>query len=528
MILIFVSINSIHAADINDTDSSACFTDNNTIQSTEINQLSNISSNDNSSNETIKNETQLTSPTTSIYYMGSYSAILKDTNDSGLGNKTVTLRINNSNYTAITDSNGVANFNLKLNPGNYKSTIVFAGDDTYESSNFTSNFKVLSTIKANNISKYYKGSKKYSATFFKSDGNYFANRYVKITVNGKLYSLKTNSKGFVSLSVNLKPGSYKIVSLDPLTGYKLTTTFKILSTISSSNLNKVAGDNKKFTAKFFKSNGKVLAKTYVKIKINSKTYKIKTNSYGNVNLFLKKLKPGTYKIISYNKDGLSKKVIVKIFKRKASTKLTSSFYTFRSTDDKEIKIKLSTSLNDDSNYGKVIKIKINGKVYSKKTNDKGIVEFKLPSLKKGIYKVEYTYDGNYYFKSSKSINYVTILNDTSSSLLDIRSTTIFGHAAGTLFKVAYTVDDVPLAKKLVTFTVNGKNYVKTTDYNGIASIAINLNVGNYIMEYKTDDDSFVNGTYGSCDISVIERNECVLIWKVEPHLRILPKLLKYC
>ena len=83
--------------------------------------------------------------------------------------------------------------------------------------------------------------------------------------------------------------------------------FKILSTISSSNLNKVAGDNKKFTAKFFKSNGKVLAKKYVKIKINSKTYKIKTNSYGNVNLYLKKLKAGTYKIVSYNNDGLSKK-----------------------------------------------------------------------------------------------------------------------------------------------------------------------------------------------------------------------------
>ena len=54
----------------------------------------------------------------------------------------------------------------------------------------------------------------------------------KITVNGKSYSVKTSSKGFVSISVNLKPGTYKIVSSDPITGYKLTTTFKILSTIS--------------------------------------------------------------------------------------------------------------------------------------------------------------------------------------------------------------------------------------------------------------------------------------------------------
>lgn len=305
LILIFVSVNSIQAADINATDSSISPIDNNSIQS-DVNSHLNTSLDD-SLNETIKNKTQLTSPTTSTYYKEFYHITLKDSNNTVLGNKTVTLRINNINYTAITDSNGVANFNLKLNPGNYKSTIVFTGDDTYESCNLTSNFKVLSTIKASNISKYYKGSKKYSATFFKSDGNYLANRYVKITVNGKSYSVKTSSKGFVSISVNLKPGTYKIVSSDPITGYKLTTTFKILSTISSSNLNKVAGDNKKFTAKFFKSNAKVLAKKYVKIKINSKTYKIKTNSYGNVNLYLKKLKAGTYKIVSYNNDGLSKK-----------------------------------------------------------------------------------------------------------------------------------------------------------------------------------------------------------------------------
>lgn len=141
LILIFVSVNSIQAADINATDSSISPIDNNSIQS-DVNSHLNTSLDD-SLNETIKNKTQLTSPTTSTYYKEFYHITLKDSNNTVLGNKTVTLRINNINYTAITDSNGVANFNLKLNPGNYKSTIVFTGDDTYESCNLTSNFSIV-------------------------------------------------------------------------------------------------------------------------------------------------------------------------------------------------------------------------------------------------------------------------------------------------------------------------------------------------------------------------------------------------
>ena len=65
LILIFVSVNSIQAADINATDSSINPIDNNSIQS-DVNSHLNTSLDD-SLNETIKNKTQLTSPTTSTY-----------------------------------------------------------------------------------------------------------------------------------------------------------------------------------------------------------------------------------------------------------------------------------------------------------------------------------------------------------------------------------------------------------------------------------------------------------------------------
>lgn len=521
LILVF-SASAIQASEVNGTDSSILnSSSDDAVQIEEAAQLDSVSTDslsanlsDTSSDETAKNKTELTSPTTSIYYKGSYQIALKDSNtNASIADKEVFFVINDVNYTAKTDSNGVASVNLKLVPGKYKATAYFSGDEAFEPSNSTSTFKVISTIKASDLSKYYKGSKKFSATFFTSQGKYLANRNVNIKVNGKSYTKKTNSKGFVSLPVNLKPGTYKIVSTDPVTGYKLTTTFKVLSTISSSNINKVAGDSKKFTVKFFKSNGKALAKKYVKIKLNGKIYKVKTNSKGKVSLSVKKLKKGIYKAVCYNNDGLSKTYTIKVFKRKASTKLTTYSYTFLPDDTKKVKIKFTTALNDDSNSGKVIKITVNGKTYSKKTDSKGMISFKLPSLKKGIYKVQYKYDGNKYFKASKSTDYVTLLNDTSATNLTVKGTTSFGYGAGTLFKVAYAADGVPLAKRTVTFTVGGKNYTKTTDYKGIAAVPINLKIGNHTISFKTDNESLVNGTSGSCEINVFKRSASKVTWK---------------
>ena len=346
-----------------------------------------------------------------------------------------------------------------------------------------------------------------------SYGNALKNTKVTVSVNGKTYTKKTNAKGVVSMAVNLKPGTYKIVSQNPATGYKLTTTFKIKSTISSSDMKLVEGQNKKFSVKFYKSSGKALANKYVKLKIKGKIHKVKTSKNGKASLSLKKLKKGTYKVICYNKDGLSKAYTVKIFKRKASTKLTTKEYVFTPKDEKVLQIKFTTALNDDSKSGKVIKIKIDGKTYSRKTDSNGSINFKLPSINKGVYKVEYKYEGNKFFKASKSTRYLTLLNDTSVTKLKVKSTKTFGYGAGTMLKVAYTADGVPLAKKTVTFTINGETYKDTTDYKGIAEVPIDLKIGNYTVSYKTKDDSIVNGTSASCEIKVVKRDPCKVIWK---------------
>ena len=514
--IIILSMSAIQASDVNMTDSTAVNScDNTSFQlesSFESDSLDNLSSDIDESplEETAKNQTEFSAPTTKIYYYGSYKVTLKDSNAT-LSNKTVDFIINNVMYNATTDSNGVASVNLKLNPGKYTSKACFAGDDDYENCSLTSTFEVLPTVKASDISKYYKAAQ-YSATFFDSQGKALANRLVNITVNGKTYTRKTDSKGVASLGLNLKPGTYKVVATDPITGYKATNTVKVLWTITSANIKKVAGDNRKFKVKFFKSDGKPLAKKYVKLKIKGKTYKLKTNSKGQASSTFKNLKKGTYNVICYNKDGLSRTYKIKVYKKKASTKLTAKSYTFLPKDDKKLKVELSTALGDGYSSGRIIKIKINGKTYSKKTNKDGVAYLKVSSLKKGFYFVEYKYGGNKFYKSSKSTKMLTIL-DTSKSTIKPKGTTHFGYGAGTLMKVAYTAGGVPLVKKSVTLTIDGKTYTKTTDYKGMISIPINLKIGDYEVGYKTKKDSKVNGTTGSFKIDVFKRSPSKIVWK---------------
>ena len=374
-----------------------------------------------------------------------------------------------------------------------------------------SNANSLNTITAKDLTQYYKSNTKYKALFRDGDGDILGYVDVKISVNGVTYNEKTDANGVASLNINFKPGTYKIVAENPVTGYTLTTTYKILSTITAKDISKVYGDNRKFTAKFLKSNGKALAKKTIKFKVNGKTYKVKTDKNGIAELSLKKLKKGTYKIISYNVDGVTKTNKVKVVKS-TTTSLTTYYYTFLKSDKKVIKAKLLNKFGYAPNKGKVIKFKINGKKYSAKTNSKGIAKIKLPSLKVGVYKVSYSFAGNSYYKKSSASNKVAIIS-TKNPTFTIKSPTVFGYGAGTSFKVALTAGKVPLEKRVITLKVAGNTYTKTTNSKGIVSLPIKLSVGQYVISYSNKADSKVKSKTSSSIIKVKPRIQTSLTWE---------------
>ena len=383
--------------------------------------------------------------------------------------------------------------------------------EVFGASSDVSTVQLSDTIIAKDITKYYKGSTQYTATFKDSSGNLLKNTNVKITVKGVTYTRKTNANGVASLEINLKPGTYQIETVNPVTNYKLATTFKVLTTIKAEDVTKVYTDGKRFTATFLNSNGKALANKNVKFKINGKTYTVKTNSTGVASLSMTNLNKGTYKIISYNTDGLTRTNTVKVVTYTTSS-LTTSAYTFLKSDSKSIKVTLLNGLGYAPGAGKIIKFTINGKTYTAKSNSNGVASIKLPDLANGVYTVKYAFDGNSFYKKSSASNKVYII-PSKTPTFTVKSGTTFGKGVDSSFSVALTSGSVALVGKTVTLTLNGKTYTKTTDSNGVVSLPISLDIGKYAVTYAFKGDSKVNAKSGSSDITVKERTSTSLTWK---------------
>jgi hypothetical protein len=485
----------------------------NTLSTNTINDTSLSSTNENQEILAAKKATQIV-PFKDIYYKYPVKVVLKDANGKAISGKKVTFTISGKDYTATTNAKGVAGVKTNLNTGKYTATVKFAGDSSYDAKETTYTFNILPTIKSKAISKYYKGSTQYSATFLNGNGKALANTYVKISVNGKTYNRKTNANGIAYLGINLKPGTYKVTSTDPVTGYKLTNTFKILSTVATNDISKVYSDGKSFYAKFYQANGKPLAGKNVKFTLDGTDYYVTTSSAGGASLALKTLSVGTHKITTYNtNDGLHKFNTIKVVAN-CDSKLVTSAYTFLESDANKV---ISVTLHNEFNYapgaGKTVRFVVNDKTYYASTDRNGVASINVPSLSKGVHIVKYSYAGNDFYAPSSASSKAVVIPSKNPTFKIVSSTTFLKGGNGK-FEVSLTGNGVPLEKRTITFKVDGKStYTATTDSKGIASMPINLAVGKHTITFTNKAEPKVNSKTGSTTISVLKVASTSVYWK---------------
>ena len=88
---------------------------------------------------------------------------------------------------------------------------VLASKATYHSiTPVKANVKV--NMKAPNVKMHYKDGTKFKVTLKDNKKKAMKNTKIKITIDGTTYSKKTDSKGVATLALNLKSGTYKVVS----------------------------------------------------------------------------------------------------------------------------------------------------------------------------------------------------------------------------------------------------------------------------------------------------------------------------
>ena len=397
-----------------------------------------------------------------------------------------------------------------------ESTILEEGDSGDSSNDETSDATTdpeeeTVSITAKDLTKYYKGTSTYSARLVDGNGNAIPNRLVSITFNNRVYNRTTGINGYVSLPINANVGTYKISVKDLTSGTSLTSTVRILSTIKSSDISKVAGDSRRFRATFLRNNGKPLANRYIKFRINGRNYKVKTNSNGVASLSLTSLKRGTYKIASYNIDGAINVNYVRVYNT-AKTKLLANNYVFLIGDRKVIKVTLHNQFNYAPGPGKVVTFGVNGKSYKKKTNSRGIATLTLPTLRKGSYIVKYSFAGNSVYKASSTKAKLIVLPNKSSKLT-VKSTKVFGYGAKTKFAVQLTGSGIAIPDREVIINVANRNYTRVTDNSGMVYLTINLRPDKYPVSYKFQGDSKLNPASGETNITVRVRTSTKLTWR---------------
>lgn len=168
-----------------------------------------------------------------------------------------------------------------------------------------------SKIKSNDLTKYYKNSKQFKVRVYGENGKLAIGKYVKFTIGKHTDKIKVDKRGYASLKINKKPGTYTVKISYGKINVKNKITIK--STLKTKNVNKKFKKLGKFTVKVLNSKGKPYSKQVVKIKFKGETYKLKTNKNGIATLKLsKKLKLGKH-TIKTTCNGLtnSNKIIVK-------------------------------------------------------------------------------------------------------------------------------------------------------------------------------------------------------------------------
>ena len=250
-----------------------------------------------------------------IYFIGSsmiYQAKLIDDEGNPVFKQIMTFIINNDVHYGVTDKNGIAKVHLDLEKGDYD--VLISHDSAL---NVTAKISVLLRLVENNnlVMDYNLGSFKVRA--IGDDGKPIAGDYVKISVDGKTYNVKTNNQGYAILKITSKPNTYQITST--YKGYSVQNTIKVKKTLSAKKTFKAKKNRKlTLTATLKRSNGKAISGKKVLFKLNGKTYKATTNKKGIAKVTIKskvvkKLKVGKkYALkISYIKQIVNSKVIVK-------------------------------------------------------------------------------------------------------------------------------------------------------------------------------------------------------------------------
>ena len=148
---------------------------------------------------------------TTLYFRNGtqYVAKFLDGNGKALANTDVKFNINGVFYTRVTDENGIARLNIRLDPESYIITAYNPVTGEQKANNIT----VLPRIIAKDLSMKYLDGSTFNAALVDGQGKAISGVNITFNINGVFYHRTTNADGVTKLNIRLMPGEYIITSM---------------------------------------------------------------------------------------------------------------------------------------------------------------------------------------------------------------------------------------------------------------------------------------------------------------------------
>ena len=161
-------------------------------------------------NATVTVKSTILGNDTTLYFLNGtkYVAKFLDSDGKALTNTTVKFNINGVFYTRVTDENGMASLNIRLDPKLYIITAYNPVTGEQRANEVT----VLPRIIAEDLSMKYLDGSSFNATLVDGQGKAVAGVNITFNVNGVFYHKTTNANGVARLNIRLMPGDYIITS----------------------------------------------------------------------------------------------------------------------------------------------------------------------------------------------------------------------------------------------------------------------------------------------------------------------------
>ena len=148
---------------------------------------------------------------TTLYFRNGtqYVAKFLDSNGKALANTDVKFNINGVFYTRVTDENGIARLNIRLDPASYIITAYNPVTGEQKANEVT----VLPRIIAEDLSMKYLDGSTFNAALVDGQGKAIAGVNITFNINGVFYHRTTDVNGVASLNIRLISGVYIITSM---------------------------------------------------------------------------------------------------------------------------------------------------------------------------------------------------------------------------------------------------------------------------------------------------------------------------